>query len=404
MKNADYSKYVTYVSDVHTTLEEKVKLVNGKMIVKNQYNQSEQVYNYVAKNGTSEEDVLKLSQVPRYTIIQDEGQLGIPLPEMIVESGTGKRVPVKYATTEKGQIFTWPPYDYEDKYYITDTDTVDDKMQTTIKVGDEEFEIKIDYTDGTLLDWEGPINKDDDEKPSEEENENPSEHKHKFISKVQTTQYFCSDATCLMPAKYYYKCISCDAKGTETFIVGAALGHLYGEKTVVKEGNCTEAGSAYSKCTRCGDTLNLDTSKNPANHHGKELEQITKEATCATEGTKTYKCSSCNATLRTESIPTTAHNSEKIVITKEATCTEAAIYYYKCLKCNEKGSKTYSYGKALGHSYGEFQITKIATCGETGEQERSCTRCGEVQKQTIAKDTRNHVGGEVSTINKMATC
>ena len=84
MGEADYSKYVTHVSEVNTAFMETTRLVNGKMIVKNQYNQAEQVYNYVAKNGTTEEDVLKVKEIPKYTILEDEGQFGINLPKMTV--------------------------------------------------------------------------------------------------------------------------------------------------------------------------------------------------------------------------------------------------------------------------------------------------------------------------------
>lgn len=43
----------------------------AKIIVENQYNQPEQVYNYVAKNGVNNEDILKTKEVPQYTIIKD---------------------------------------------------------------------------------------------------------------------------------------------------------------------------------------------------------------------------------------------------------------------------------------------------------------------------------------------
>ena len=405
MGEADYSKYVSHVSDVSTAFEETTKLITGKMVVKNQYNQPEQIYNYVAKNGSGEDDVLKLKEVPKYTIIQDEGQFGIELPQMIVESGTGKRVPVKYATTKSGQIFTWPPYDHDDKFYITDSDTVEDKMQTIIKVGDEEFEIKLNYTDGTLLDWEGPINEDDDpiKPPEDDDFENPTEHEHSFTARVQTPQYFCSDATCLVPAKYYYKCTSCEVKGTETFTVGAALGHIYGEKTVVKEATCSEPGSAQSKCTRCGDILNLEVPKDSSNHNGRELQQITQEPTCATEGVKTYRCSACSTVLRTESIAKTDHNSEKIVITKEATCTSAGTKTYRCSVCN-KEMRTEAI-TALGHSEDSFKITKTPTCKEPGTKVYTCSRCNqETRTEEVPIDTSKHYGSTETQTITPATC
>ena len=253
IEETGYSKYVTNVSEVSMAFEQTSVIVKGQKIKDKKKKEMEQIHNYVAKNGDEEKDFLKLEDVPKYTIIKDEGQIGIPLPEIIVESGTAKKVPVKYATTEKGTIFTWPPLDYDGKLWITDTDTVEDKMQTQIKIDDEIFEIRIDSADGSLLDW--PENSSEEDP---DDDETPSEHEHVFYSKVQTDDYFCSDATCDKPKQYYYKCIGCNEKGSQTYDVGTPLGHLYGAAKVTKEPNCTEKGISQSECSRCNNVKNED--------------------------------------------------------------------------------------------------------------------------------------------------
>lgn len=148
---ANFSNYTNDVSEVGTFFKKTSVEMHGSDLLKNNPMRDEQIYNFVAKGGETIDDFLKPSDVPDYTIIEEDARIGIELPVIKVESGTGKRIPIKYATTRKGEIFTWPPYDYADALYITDTDTVDDKMQTVISVGSERFTIAIDENDGSLL-------------------------------------------------------------------------------------------------------------------------------------------------------------------------------------------------------------------------------------------------------------
>ena len=404
IEKTSYSKFTTNVSDVSAAFEESAAIVKGKKIMEDKEKYMEQIYNYVAKNGEEEDDFIHYMNVPPYTILIDEGQLGMEIPEMVVESGTGKKIPVKYATTAQGKIFTWPPLDYEDKFYITAEDTVEHKMQTLIKVGDEEFEIKIDSGDGSLLEWpieNGFIDPDDPSViPSGEGGGNPADHEHIFFSKTQTDEYFCSEATCVLPKQYYYKCISCDAKGSATYTVGAALGHQWGEETVVKEANCSEKGIIQKKCSVCGTFSTTNEPLNSSNHHGVEIEEITKQATCGEDGTKVYRCSSCNAILRTESIVSTNHNMEKSLITKQPTCTETGIRTYKCSGC-DKDMKTEEI-PALGHTDEVFEITKRATCTEAGIRTYKCLYC-DMEMRTEEIPVLGHDYSNVQ-MTKEATC
>ena len=444
IEEADYSKYTSNVSDVSTAFYEKSTAVNGDKTAENNQKNIEQVYNYVAKNGKTEENFLPQNEIPTYTIIRNENQLGIQLPNMIVESGTGKRVPVTYATTKGGQIFTWPPYEYEEKFWITTNDTVENKMVTEITVGKEKFEISIDPIYGTLEKAPGSVEDDENKEDEEKPEVTPPAEEHDFSLQVQTPEYLCSEATCAAPAVYYYKCSKCDEKGTKTYTVGSPKGHNYGEYVLIKEANCTEKGITQATCNNCGSYSNKEIEINASKHHGSEIFEIKNQVTCTENGTKVYKCSSCKAELRTENIPATSHSYGEYEINKEATCAEKGIKTKKCTKCNdevteeipidtskhygtsdveitkeptceEKGTVKYTCstcGKtikteekaALGHTYGNSEVIEEATCVKAGTKEKTCNRCEDVVTEPIAKDKNNHVGTEEEKVTKEATC
>ena len=73
----------------------------------------------------------------------------------------------------------------------------------------------------------------------------------------------------------------------------------------------------------------------------------------------------------------------------EATCTEAATYYYSC-ECGEKGTETFAYGDALGHT--EVIDAAIApTCTESGLTEgKHCSVCEEVLVAQTEVDALGH--------------
>lgn len=445
---ADYSKYVSNVSDVSTAFYEASTAVNGEKVAESNEKKETQVYNYVAKAGKGENDFLAQNEVPSYTILKDEEQIGIKLPKMKVESGTGKRVPVTYATTKNGKIFTWPPYDYDNKLYITDFDTVEHKMQTEIVVGGEKITLKLDPVKGTLLDIVDSSEEGGGNSEGNPEGSTPGETlpegEHNFTGKVQSEEYLYSNATCTEPAKYYFKCLQCNEKGTETYTVGVPLEHNYGELVVVKTPNCTEKGSKQQTCSRCGVISVMEIDKDASKHTGGESSEITLAATCTNTGTKTYKCSGCKVTLRTETIPALNHSYGEFVTSQTATCKDKGIKERKCIRCSnietielsidttkhygeevegavteatctEAGSITYKCSlcnaelrtenkPALNHSYGEYKVTTEATCVAKGEKERTCTRCNNVEKVEIAKDSSVHHGSEVSNTTQEATC
>ncbi len=123
---ADYSKFVTNISEVQEAITQKVATLRGKMIAEGSQITDAQVYNYIAKGGTTDADVIPKGRVPDYTIIEKTADIGIKLPTMKVETKTKSKVEVTYAVTKEGKVFVWPPYQYENKYLINDTSEVDE--------------------------------------------------------------------------------------------------------------------------------------------------------------------------------------------------------------------------------------------------------------------------------------
>ena len=116
--NANYSDYVNNVGEVYNAFHVRAMTIKGQEAARGNNVTDAQVYDYLAKNGQTQDDFLVRADLPDYTIIEDEGQIGMKLPKMKVESGTGKMVTIKYAVTNAGDIFTWPPFDYEEGYKI----------------------------------------------------------------------------------------------------------------------------------------------------------------------------------------------------------------------------------------------------------------------------------------------
>lgn len=77
-------------------------------------------------------------------------------------------------------------------------------------------------------------------------------HVHAFTERVENDAYLASTATCTEPAAYYLSC-ECGTKGTDTFTVGSALGHAWGEWEVVNAAACTAPGVEERTCASCGD-------------------------------------------------------------------------------------------------------------------------------------------------------
>ena len=122
---ANYSKFVTNISEVQSAIRQKMVTVKGMMNANGIQVTDGQVYNYIAKGGTSESDILVESKVPDYTVIKKTADIGIKLPSMKVNTPSKTGAEVKYGVTDDGIVFIWPPFPHEEKYYINENETVD---------------------------------------------------------------------------------------------------------------------------------------------------------------------------------------------------------------------------------------------------------------------------------------
>ena len=172
------------------------------------------------------------------------------------------------------------------------------------------------------------------------------EHTHSFTEQNVKQTYLASEATCTQAAKYYYSC-TCGEKGTETFEIGNALGHNFGEWKTVTPATEEKDGLEERTCTRC-----------------EEKEE--------------------------RAIPAAKHTHNYVETVIAPTCTTGGYTLHKC-KCGEeyKDNET----AALNHSFGEWQTVTPATEEKDGLEERTCTRCGEKEERAIpaAKHTHNYV-------------
>ena len=136
---ANYSKFVTNISEVQSAIRQKMITVKGTMMANGTEVTDGQIYNYIAKGGTSESDILVESKVPDYTVIEKKADIGIKLPVMKVNTPTQTGAEVKYAVTDNGVIFIWPPFPHEEKYYVNENETVDADVISS----SGELEIKV---------------------------------------------------------------------------------------------------------------------------------------------------------------------------------------------------------------------------------------------------------------------
>ena len=122
------------------------------------------------------------------------------------------------------------------------------------------------------------------------------------------------------------------------------------------------------------------------------------KATCQAPGIKAhYQCTAClkiftdkkgkkETTYAKLATKKAKHVFKKKIVSDEylkspATCTKKATYYYACKTCGEKGKKTFTAGKALGHKF-ENSVTK-ATPTKNGSIGQKCTVCGKKGKGKV---------------------
>ena len=139
VEKANYAKFATNISEVQSAIRQKALSLKGDEASKGNQLTDGQIYNYVAKGGKTDSDYVTENKLTGYTIIENDADIGIDLPTMKVNTEEKTGVKIVYAVTDDGNVFVWPPYGYEEGYYITDSSTITkDKI---IKSGDSEVVI-----------------------------------------------------------------------------------------------------------------------------------------------------------------------------------------------------------------------------------------------------------------------
>lgn len=209
-------------------------------------------------------------------------------------------------------------------------------------------------------------------------------HTHVFDQQVATNAFKKHDATCTLPATYFYSC-TCGEKTNTTFTKGTSLGHTE-----------TNGGTQniHKKCSVCNETLSAVHSF---------TETIIVPTTCTSNGTKRLSCS-CGYNY-TDTIETPGHQrSGNVSCTESALCSvcgtvlEAApghretnggteAVHKKCSVCGTLLSSTHSYSSS---------IQTAATCTTKGTTKYTCS-CGySYTSQNIAINASNHTGSETN--------
>ncbi len=255
---------------------------------------------------------------------------------------------------------------------------------------------------------------------------------HSYTKDVVDAKYLKSAATCTASAVYYKSCV-CGEKGTATFTSGNPKGHTWAAATCTSPKTCsvckTTEGSALGHtwtaatcttpktCSVCkiteGTALAHTYSKEVADaKYLKSAATCTdsavyfKSCVCGEKGTATFTSGSPKghtggtASCTQKAICTTCkaaygdlkdHSYTKDVVDakylkSEATCTKAAVYYKSCV-CGEKGTKTFTSGKANGHSFGKWIEKKAPTTANAGTERRDCKNCDHYETREIPKLT-----------------
>lgn len=235
-----------------------------------------------------------------------------------------------------------------------------------------------------------------------------AKYAHSYIQENASSQYLNSNATCKMPATYFYSC-TCGAVGTKTFEYGNvdSTNHQY-ETLIDYEIADNEQHYIKTVCKGCNSTISSIKSDHILDEHN--------------------NCTQCNNHSHI------FNQQNNRYIKSDATCTTKATYYYECI-CGEPGEEWYEYGDinpdnhtgtlvSVGtqdihskysccsktsneqHNYTET-VTKTATCISTGMKLHACS-CGYSYTSTISVDVNNHSGaatyGTTNDVHTLYSC
>ena len=185
-------------------------------------------------------------------------------------------------------------------------------------------------------------------------------------------------------AKVAYQWIAIDENGNETVIEGATDRKLSLENLTTGRYYCR---LTYSNAATAGVSMASDVVTATIT----ECEHSGGKATC----TERAKCEICGAEYGEMKPHSYAHIKAPEYLKSAATCTAKAVYYTSCTECGlssegTKNEKTFEYGEALGHSFGEWSST-APTCTKDGSKVRKCSRCDKVETEVIPATGHKYV-------------
>ena len=159
--NANWSTFKNAVGEVRTAFQTRTTTVKGQEAAKGITRNDAQVYNYVAKNGVADINNsgdpawISRAQAAALTATRIEptvidGELGLSGRNHIkVNTSNRSGVEVSYYVSREGDIFIWPPYEYEGKYYVNETTTVANDAATSIVFSNVTVGVQADKADTT---------------------------------------------------------------------------------------------------------------------------------------------------------------------------------------------------------------------------------------------------------------
>ena len=162
---------------------------------------------------------------------------------------------------------------------------------------------------------------------------------------------------------------------------GDPYGHDWGDWVVEVEESCTQGGSSYCLCNRCGFRTESVTA--PLGH---SLVTTVTEPTCTERGVEQTACQRCDYTE--DPIYTGALGHDETAAVTAPTCTEGGFTVYTCSRCG--AARQSDATAALGHSFGSWETVTASTCVTAGQEQRECVRCGHTETRDLPLADHNY--------------
>ena len=170
LERASYANFLNNLGEVRTVMLTITTTVKGEEAANGIARSDAQCYHFVARGGAlldgEERENLWLSRTEAnkigYTKINDNALSddGFSLPAIEVSSRNGEKQNASYFVTSNGYLFIWPPYEYQNEFYVNDETKVTKADGTTIKADNNStdvanmlkagFSFKVGNTDVTM--------------------------------------------------------------------------------------------------------------------------------------------------------------------------------------------------------------------------------------------------------------